>query len=87
MLQRAPFQTFKARHQSMGPAMPAEYTLLKDAPVSLEACPKCGAKPFKPFMRGQVQSTWRKFWRRPYCCLICESCKEIVGYERPVPHQ
>lgn len=63
--------------------MPVEYTLLLHAPVALDRCPKCGAWPFMPFLRGQVQSYWRKFFRRPYCCLICEQCKEIVGYEKP----
>lgn len=63
--------------------MPIEYALLKDAPEPLEECPKCHAAPFRAFMRGQVQSAWRKLWRRPYCCVICASCKEIVGYEKP----
>jgi hypothetical protein len=58
----------------------------------LEYCPKCGAKPFSPFLRGQVQKSgwsllverwraWRK--KRPlrYCALICWTCKEIVDYE------
>lgn len=52
--------------------------------MPIEKCPKCGAEPFDPFLRGQVQR--RKFkwflwdpW--PYCALICWNCKEIVGYE------
>jgi hypothetical protein len=72
--------------------MPIEFTLLKDAPVPLSQCPKCGASPFSPFMRGQVQrSKWSWDWlvsvftRRPfaYCALICRHCKEVVGYESP----
>jgi hypothetical protein len=63
--------------------MPLEYTLLKDRLVPIWFCPKCFAEPFRAFMRGQVQSGWRKFLRLPYCCLICERCKEVVGYERP----
>lgn len=72
--------------------MPREYTLLCGRPVPLENCPKCGARPFDPFLRGLVQKTgigflvelWRA-WRekRParYCALICWDCKEIVDYE------
>jgi hypothetical protein len=67
--------------------MPIEYMLLKDASVPLDACPKCSATPFYPFMRGQVQSAWRRFFRKPYCCLICWNCKEIVGYENPRAHK
>lgn len=63
--------------------MPIEYVLLKDAPAPLRECPKCGSAPFEPFMRGQVQSAWRKAFRRPYCSVICASCKEIVGHETP----
>lgn len=63
--------------------MPIEYVLLKDAPAPIAACPKCGGAPFHPFLRGQVQSMWRKMFFLPYCCVICVRCKEIVGYERP----
>jgi hypothetical protein len=62
--------------------MPIEYLLLKNAPVPLSVCPKCGER-FEPFLRGMVQrgGGWR-FWRkRPTCALICWACKEIVGYE------
>ncbi len=67
--------------------MPIETRLLAGKPSPLAACPKCGAAPFEPFMRGQVQRSprpwWRPFWgpRRAYCALICWSCKNIVGYE------
>ena len=63
--------------------MPIECAQLRDAPLPLFYCPKCGVSPFDPFMRGQVQSAWRKFFNRPYCCVICYACKEIVGYEKP----
>ena len=63
--------------------MPVEYLLLKNAPVPLVTCPKCGA-PFEPFLRGLVQRSARRWWfgrRRATCALICWACKEIVGYE------
>lgn len=63
--------------------MPVEYERLPGKPVTLDRCPSCGMWPFFPFLRGQVQSSWRKLLRRPYCCLICEHCKEVVGYEKP----
>lgn len=63
--------------------MPVEYSLLKDRAVPIGFCPKCGTIPFRPFLRGDIQSQWRKWLRRPYCCLICTVCKEIVGYEKP----
>ena len=69
--------------------MPWEYGALVDAPVPLATCPKCGAQPFDPFLRGTVQRSERPWWRpwwgptRPYCALICWKCKEIVGYESP----
>lgn len=65
--------------------MPIEVERLANQPVGLRRCPECGTRPFNPFMRGQVQSQWRKFFGRPYCCLICETCKEIVGYEEYTP--
>lgn len=72
--------------------MPWEYSALKDAPLPGWLlghgdydmnCPKCGACPFVPFLRGTVQSTWRRWFGLPYCCVICERCKEVVGYEKP----
>jgi uncharacterized protein with PIN domain len=62
--------------------MPIEYTQLRDRPEPFFRCPDCGSL-FRSFMRGQVQSAWRKLFRRPYCCVICEVCKEVVGYEKP----
>src|ERR1044072_6600101 len=60
--------------------MPVEYAILKGRPVPLESCPKCGRR-FEPFMRGMVQSWWRKALRWPYCAVICGHCKEIVGHD------
>ena len=67
--------------------MPIEFAVLQHQPVPLEKCPRCGVEPFDPFLRGQVQR-WK--WSlltlsiRPYCTIICSSCKEIVGHEHPV---
>ena len=67
--------------------MPIECAVLLDKPSPIESCPHCGASPFDPFLRGQVQR-WRwsllRLEIRPYCTLICSTCKEIVGYEHPV---
>lgn len=69
--------------------MPIEFTQLKHEPEPLRICPFCLPKmerdlrAFRSFMRGQVQSFWRRLLRKPYCCIICEDCKEVVGYERP----
>lgn len=60
-----------------------EYAALRGRPEVLRYCPECGDEPFRSFMRGQVASYWRKFFKRPYCCIICTHCKKIVGYERP----
>ena len=65
--------------------MPGEYFLLKDKPLPMAVCPKCGAL-FEPFLRGLVQ---RKkcflglFKKRNYCAVICYACKGIVGWESP----
>jgi hypothetical protein len=46
-------------------------------------CPNCHY-PFRSFfMRGTVQSGWRKLFGLPYCCVICGECKKVVGYEKP----
>ncbi len=66
--------------------MPIEFTILEDATVPLQECSRCGCRPFRPFLRGQVQRARRWFGlgpRRPYCALICSVCKSIVGYEYP----
>lgn len=76
---------------SYRPVTPTEAGLLAAMPSPLDACPACGARPFIPFMRGQVHrdlfSPWRALLRllgkdRARSCLICWHCKEIVGYER-----
>lgn len=71
--------------------MPIEVLLLERKPVPLNDCPKCGA-PFVPAIRGVVQrSPWPWWamliplsrWRRPHCALICNRCKDVVGWEAP----
>lgn len=72
--------------------MPLEAITLALKPAPLLECPSCGARPFEPFMRGQVQRTgwsllverfraWRQKREVEYCAVICHACKEIVGYE------
>jgi hypothetical protein len=64
--------------------MPVECRLLEGKPVPIKECPKCGARPFTPFLRGEVQRAKTFVWRpRDYCALICSDCKELVGYESP----
>lgn len=69
--------------------MPIECTLLDPKPSPLAACPSCDAKPFAPFMRGQVQRlprslfSWPPLRRRDYCAVICSDCKDLVGWESP----
>jgi hypothetical protein len=53
----------------------------KIAPVPINRCPKCGAAPFRPFLRGQFKSIWRTIRRRACWALICSNCEQIVGYE------
>jgi hypothetical protein len=63
--------------------MPIECHLLRDKPWPKVDClcvKGCGSE---PFMRGQVQSTWRKIFRKPYCAVICNRSKQIVGWEKP----
>ena len=63
--------------------MSIEAAQLKDKPEMFEQCPKCGARPFKASTRGELQSAFRKWLRRPYCAVLCSACKKIVGYEKP----
>jgi hypothetical protein len=63
-----------------------ECKLLRNAPPAFQRCPKCGAAPFTHLMRGQVHRGKRWFLigpRRDYVTVICQNCKEIVGYESP----
>jgi hypothetical protein len=66
----------------MGRTINKEYDLLKSKPYAREICPKCGAE-FPEFMRGLVQSRWRKILGMKYCAVICHKCKEIIGWEKP----
>jgi hypothetical protein len=66
--------------------MPIEYSQLRALREPLHRCPNCGAEPFVSFLRGSVQRSKRWLWigpKRDYCTVICEQCKEIVGYESP----
>lgn len=63
--------------------MPVEALLSRSMVEPLTECPKCYARPFRSFMRGQVVSWWRRLTRRAArWCVICSECKEIVAYER-----
>ncbi len=63
--------------------MPIEYTQLRDRPMTVIACHECGWRLADPFMRGMVQSWWRRLLGMSYCAVICENCKNIVGWEKP----
>jgi hypothetical protein len=62
--------------------MPIEYKQLASYPYAKEVCQKCG-QPFPEFMRGQVQSGWRRFFGLAYCAVICHKCKQVIGWEKP----
>ena len=62
--------------------MPIEYEQLKDRPIPKTDC-LCGRVCGELFMRGIVQSWWRKIFRLPYCAIICPKSKQIVGWEKP----
>lgn len=62
--------------------MPIEAEQLRNAPYAKESCNKCGAQ-FPEFMRGQVQSAWRRLLFLPYCAVICHKCKQVIGWEKP----
>ena len=59
-----------------------EFDALKHEPEPLEKCPRCGAV-FMCFLRGMVHNFWRKLFCLEYSCVICQNCKEVVGYEKP----
>lgn len=84
---RKPFLSLWPAHTAIEDQLPIEYLQLADKDVPIAFCPKCGDKPFDPFLRGMVQRSVRKWWffgpPRPYCALICSKCKEIVSYEWP----
>jgi hypothetical protein len=65
--------------------MPIESSILRHQPEHMDSCPVCGELPFRSFMRGQVQSSWRRLLGLRYCAVICSACKEIVAHERPEP--
>lgn len=62
--------------------MPIECEQLRNAPYAEEECKHCN-EPFPEFMRGQVQSTWRRMLGLPYCAVICHKCKKLTGWEKP----
>ena len=62
--------------------MPIEVSLLEGKPYALEKCKHCGG-PFPEFLRGMVQSWWRRKLGLPYCAVICRQCKEVTGWEKP----
>ena len=62
--------------------MTIEFAQLKDAPPAKARCefhPHAG----NDFMRGQVQSNWRRVLGFAYCAVICTECKQIIGWEKP----
>jgi hypothetical protein len=62
--------------------MPIECETLKAQPEKQD-CPHCDYKGGLDFLRGQVQSAWRRLFGRPYCAVICPVCKEVVDWEGP----
>ena len=63
--------------------MPIECDTLKGKPSSIDRCPECRKYLGEPFMRGQVQSWFRKILRMKYCAVICNNCKEVIRWEKP----
>lgn len=57
-------------------------------PQPFDYCPKCEAAPFECFLRGMVaRFDWFGLRKRVWC-VICRSCKEIVGHEEiPAPQE
>lgn len=62
--------------------MPIESWLLEGAPHKVKKCKHCGAE-HPDFLRGLVQSSWRRFFGLAYCAVICHKCKKLTGWERP----
>jgi|SaaInlV_165m_DNA_1040744.scaffolds.fasta_scaffold34537_2 hypothetical protein len=70
--------------------MPIEVVQLRGKPVPkrFTKCNGCGADPFvmDELVRGKIQRCKRKFgflWKQDYCAVICNNCRDIVGYESP----
>lgn len=60
--------------------MPIECVLLRNAPHTVKKCKHCGAEN-PDFLRGQIQSSWRRFFGLAYCAVICHRCKKLTGWE------
>jgi hypothetical protein len=75
------------REEEVEKKIPIEVRLLEGQPVKFGWCPVCGARPFVPFMRGEVQRARRGLFgmgrERDYCALICSECEAVAGYESP----
>lgn len=55
---------------------------LEGAPYALEECKHCG-EGFPESMRGEIQSSIRKFFGMKYCAVVCHYCNQITGWEQP----
>jgi hypothetical protein len=62
--------------------MPIECEKLRLTPLAMNKCTKC-FESSPDFMRGQVQSFWRRILGLKYCAVICRRCREIIGWEKP----
>ncbi len=62
--------------------MPIEAHRLQGTLPAQRICPDHPAAR-NDFMRGQVQSAWRRLFGLPYCAVICAECKDIIGWEKP----
>jgi hypothetical protein len=66
--------------------MPIEAVFLEHEQEYYMVCPSCGSAPFRGIFRGLVQRSKRRWGigrKRSYCAVICDACKNIVGYETP----
>jgi len=62
--------------------MPWESEILESYREAYKKCYKCN-QPFHGFIRGIVQSSWRKFLGFGCCAIICQRCTNIIGWEKP----
>lgn len=62
--------------------MPKDPALLANKMRPINRCKHCGFW-LPGFMRGQIQSAWRRMLGLPYFAVICENCKQITGWEKP----